>query len=149
MRSPTEKTLKHLRRSGYVAAVTEVWIQHQWAKPRPDGSIPGNRRDLFGYVDVLAVGNGETIAAQCCAVSGISGHYRKILGQESVPGRANEKEAKRIVAANYDRRLAVKECLAAGWTIAIYAWDDDKHKKIPKIRYIDATDLVDQDALAL
>ena len=42
--TPTARTLAHLRRLGYLAAVVELWI--------PGATV---RRDLFGFADVLAV----------------------------------------------------------------------------------------------
>lgn len=148
MRSPTEKTLKYLRRSGYVCQVVEVWIAHQWSEKRENGSQPGTRRDLFGFIDVLAIYEGQTLAVQCTAVSGMSSRYKKILGQETIPAKADDKTRAKMIVANEQRRRAVKECLRAGWTIAIYGWDAER-SKIPKIRYVDETDLVDQEGLAL
>lgn len=146
-RSPTEQTLKYLRRSGYVCQVTEVWVAHQWAEKNANGSQPGFRRDLFGFIDVLALLEGQVLAVQCTAVSGMSSRYRKILGQEKPPSDADEKKIRKTKEANVKRRRAVEECLAAGWTIVIYGWD--KGMKLPKIRYVDETDLVDQAKLPL
>jgi hypothetical protein len=44
MPSPTARTLKLLRDSGFVAAVVEKWLPHV-----------NRRRDLFGFADLLAV----------------------------------------------------------------------------------------------
>ena len=146
MRSPTERTLRHLRRSGYVCQVTEVWIEHRWAPPGANGKRPGNRRDLFGFVDVLAVGHGQTLAVQCTSVSNMSGHYRKLLGQEPIT-EADPKKREKAIARAADRRRAVKECIDSGWTVVI--WGFDKGMKAPKIRYVNESDLVDQALLTL
>jgi hypothetical protein len=45
MMTPPVRTLRHLRRAGYTAAVVETWIPHV-----------NRRRDLFGFADVLAAG---------------------------------------------------------------------------------------------
>jgi hypothetical protein len=42
--TPTARTLAHLRRLGFTAAVVESWLPHAAV-----------RRDLFGFADVLAV----------------------------------------------------------------------------------------------
>ena len=51
--SPTQLTLKKWRKAGYNAAVVERYNPH--AKVL---------QDLFGFVDVLCVGHGETVAMQ-------------------------------------------------------------------------------------
>lgn len=47
--SPTSRSLDELRRLGYTAAVVERW--NPWAKIR---------QDLYGFIDILAVKDGET-----------------------------------------------------------------------------------------
>lgn len=60
--TPTERTLRHLRSLGYLAAVVERWNPHARI-----------RQDLWGWCDVLAV---QTTA------SGVAARVRKV--QESV-----------------------------------------------------------------
>lgn len=76
MSSPTQRTLKHLRALGYQAAVTERW--------NPFAHI---RQDLFGIVDVLAVGHGETVAVQTTTGDGgnVAERIRKIADAEVTP----------------------------------------------------------------
>jgi hypothetical protein len=47
--TPTSRTLDELRRMGYTPAVVERW--NPWAKIR---------QDLYGFIDILAVKEGET-----------------------------------------------------------------------------------------
>ena len=47
--TPTARTLEELRRQGYTPAVVEHW--NPWAKIR---------QDLYGFIDVLAVKEGES-----------------------------------------------------------------------------------------
>lgn len=61
MSSPTQRSLAVLRERGYIAQVVERW--------NPFARI---RQDLFGVVDVLAVGNGETIAVQCTSGANVA-----------------------------------------------------------------------------
>ncbi|HTD91150.1 MAG TPA: hypothetical protein VK663_10840 [Burkholderiales bacterium] len=72
--SPTQRSLKHLRELGYLAAVTEHW--------NPFAHI---RQDLFGIVDILAVGNGETIAVQCTSDSNLANRVTKIADSDATP----------------------------------------------------------------
>lgn len=86
--SPTQLTLRHLRSQGYMAEVTEKW--NQWARIR---------QDLFGIVDVLAVGDGGTIAVQCTSDSNVSKRVHKIADSDATP---------------YIRK--------AGWKLVVHGW---------------------------
>lgn len=70
--SPTQRTLAELRKRGYLAAVTERW--------NPFAKI---RQDLFGIIDVLAVGNGQTVAVQCTSASNLSSRIKKIADSDA------------------------------------------------------------------
>lgn len=50
-----------------MAAVVERWI--------PGANI---RRDLFGFVDVVAVGRGETVGIQCTSYGNMASRIKKI-----------------------------------------------------------------------
>lgn len=98
--TPTQRTLKALRDMGYRADVAEYWQPssaarqvveeaQRWAKSSTtDGLLqaiasleesgPGKRRDLFGFLDILAIGRGKTLGVQCTATSGISARITKI-----------------------------------------------------------------------
>ena len=89
--SPTQLTLRKLRAEGYTAEVVERW--NPFAKCR---------QDLFKIVDVLAVGNGETVAVQCTTYPNISARVRKIADAQAVPDMRD-----------------------AGWRIIVQGW----HKK--------------------
>ena len=79
--SPTQNTLKELRKRGYRAAVTEVWNPHARI-----------RKDLFGFVDVLGIGPEGTIAVQATSYSNISARVRKIT-EECAEALADVREA--------------------------------------------------------
>ena len=72
--SPTEKSLKYLRKQGYTAVVTERW--------NPFARI---RQDLFGIVDILCLKPGETLAVQCTSDSNVSSRVAKIAEHENTP----------------------------------------------------------------
>lgn len=65
--SPTQRTLKRLRELGYLVQVVEHWNPHARI-----------RQDLFGFIDVLAVREGEVLAVQACAGGDASKRARKI-----------------------------------------------------------------------
>lgn len=90
--SPTQRTLARLRDSGYIAEVVERW--NQFSK---------TRKDLFGIIDVLAIGNGETVAVQTTTASNIGARLKKI---EDSPCLAYMRDA--------------------GWKIEIHGWRKTK-----------------------
>lgn len=72
--SPTERTLKALRRDGWLVAVVEKWNPHA-----------RRRFDLFGVIDVLAIRDGETLAVQTTSYSNVPARVRKIADHENTP----------------------------------------------------------------
>jgi hypothetical protein len=90
--SPTQRTLKYLRELGYNAAVTEHW--NQFARIR---------QDLFGFVDVLAIRQGETLAVQCTSNTNVSARLNKIADHENTPWLRK-----------------------AGWRIEVHGWTKGK-----------------------
>lgn len=68
--SPTQHTLRWIRKQGYTAAVVERWNPHALI-----------RQDLYGIVDILAVGHGRTVAIQSTSYSNVSARVKKV--QES------------------------------------------------------------------
>ena len=72
--SPTQRTLAYLRGEGYLATVVEHWNQFAHI-----------RQDLFGIIDVLAVGKGITIGVQCTSYGNGATRVKKITDHESTP----------------------------------------------------------------
>jgi len=96
--SPTQYVLRELRKQGYLCQVTEHW--------NPFARI---RQDLFGFVDVLAIKDGETLAVQATSRSNVPARVRKIAEHENIG--------------------SVRE---AGWVIQV--WGVDKCPKSKKLR---------------
>lgn len=88
MVSPTQRSLKHYRDRGYLADIVERWI--------PQARI---RKDLFGILDIVAVGNGETVGVQTTSASNMSARVKKIADSE-----------------------AIYELREAGWTVVVQGW---------------------------
>lgn len=86
--SPTQRSLKHLRELGYTVAITEKWNPHARI-----------RQDMFGFVDLLAIRDRETIAIQTTSSSNISARRMKINEHENLP-----------------------KVLSAGWKVIIHGW---------------------------
>lgn len=73
MGSPTQRTLADMRKRGYVAEVTERFCQ-----------FTRRRKDLFGFCDVLCLGDGEVIAVQTTSWANVSARIKKIADHENV-----------------------------------------------------------------
>jgi hypothetical protein len=86
--SPTQLSLKKLREEGWLAEVVEKWV--------PGANI---RKDLWGWTDIVALKDGETLAVQTTSYSNISARVNKITESETVA-----------------------EVRKAGWSIQIWGW---------------------------
>ena len=93
--SPTQRSLKLMRERGYLCEVTERW--------NPFAKI---RQDLYSFVDVLCIKEGETVAVQTTSYSNISARVKKI--------------------SELDTSAIVK---LAGWKIIVQGWKKDKNGK--------------------
>lgn len=87
-KSPTGRSLENIRERGYVPWVVEYW-----------NAFSRKRVDLFGIFDIIAVGNGETLAVQTTSGSNVSARVKKIADSE-------------YIAA----------CRDAGWRIEVHGW---------------------------
>jgi hypothetical protein len=71
--TPTQRTLKKLRDDGWIAEVVERWV--------PGANI---RKDLFGWIDIMALRDGQTLAVQCTSYSNMSARVKKIEESETI-----------------------------------------------------------------
>jgi hypothetical protein len=88
MASPTTRSLQELRDRGYSAWVVEHF-----------NYFTKQRKDLFGFIDVLAIKKDETLAVQTTSRGNIQARIKKIVENEY-----------------YE---LVKE---AGWIIEVHGW---------------------------
>ena len=72
MAKETQKALKHLRANGYLAEVVEKTIPKTFIK-----------KDLWGFVDVLAVKEGQVLGVQVTSRSNVSSRVKKIREHEN------------------------------------------------------------------
>lgn len=71
--SPTQRSLQWLREHGYEPTKTEYW--HHYAKVR---------KDLFGFIDILAVSEHHLLAIQNCAGEG-GDHAARVRKIKALP----------------------------------------------------------------
>jgi len=88
MSSPTQRSLKVLRDDGFTAQVVEKW--------NPYAKI---RQDLFGFIDIVAVGGLGIVGVQTTTTVNMSARRKKIIESE-----------------------AAQKWLAAGGKIEVHGW---------------------------
>lgn len=77
--SNTSRTLQYIRSQGWIADKVEQF--------NPYAGKFGTRKDLFGFGDIVAMGENSIIAIQSCGQA-FSEHYRKITEDEKVAEKA-------------------------------------------------------------
>lgn len=102
--SPTQRTLARLRELGYLAAVVEKWNPHARI-----------RQDLFGFVDILAIREGEVLAVQATSGSNVSARVNKITGS-----------------------VSLTVIRAAGWRVEVHGWSKNSAGRVV-LRVVDLT----------
>lgn len=73
MTSPTARSLALLRALGMRAEVVERWNPHS-----------KTRHDLFGFADLLALGQGSILAVQATSSANLSARMRKMEGLDAL-----------------------------------------------------------------
>jgi hypothetical protein len=100
MAAPTERTLKKLRGEGWLAEVVERWIPYARV-----------RKDLFGWIDIIAIRDGDTLAVQCTSKSNMAARVKKIRESDTIaPVRA------------------------AGWNVWVVGWAKKDGRWEPTVR---------------
>ena len=95
MTSPTQRTLKACKDQGWIAGVTERYVD-----------AIKQRFDLFGFIDIVAITDNQTIGIQCTSGSNMANRITKIREECADAARA---------------------WLAAGNRIQVWGWK--KYKK--------------------
>lgn len=73
MTSPTARSLAKLRKDGWHPWVVETFNHYT-----------RTRSDMFGFVDILAIRENETLAVQATSYSNVSSRVKKITEHENV-----------------------------------------------------------------
>lgn len=92
--SPTQNSLKKLRKDGYLCQVVEVW--NPWVR---------RKKDLYGFIDIIAIKPGETLAVQTTSVTNALARKKKILASDEF----------------YEVR-------GAGWRVVVHGWKKVKNR---------------------
>lgn len=90
--NPNKLTLDALRIAGWVAAPVEQWVPHT-----------AIRRDLFGFLDILAVKGVVTLGIQATSRGNVADRMKKVMTHENFPAVA-----------------------IAGWKVEVWGWDKQK-----------------------
>jgi hypothetical protein len=102
--STTTRSRDHMLAQGYTVAVVERW--------NPFARI---RQDLFGFIDLLCIGDGETVAVQTTSGTNVASRVKKIAEHENVG--------------------AVRK---AGWRIVVHGWTKRKNGRY-ELREVDCS----------
>lgn len=73
MASNNTRSLKHLRDDGWTAEVVEKFNPHS-----------RTRNDLFGFIDILAIKEGQVLGVQTTSAGHVSDRVRKIQEHENL-----------------------------------------------------------------
>ncbi len=105
----SERASKILKADGWLVARTEQWV------PAGGG---GFRRDLYGWMDLMALKGGQCLGIQACAMTGKGEHLEKMRDHKirfaidqwtSCPGHRAELWAfRKLRARNKDGHLTQK-----------------------------------------
>ena len=88
------RSAAHLRDLGYLVATVEHY-----------NAFTKRKHDLFGCIDLLAIGNNETVAVQVTSKSNLSARRHKIEETEAYP-----------------------EMLRSGWRIVLHGWFKENNR---------------------
>lgn len=95
--------MKLLRKQGWLPAVTEHW-----------NSFSKTRHDLYGFIDILAIREGQTLGLQVTTNSNLSARRAKML-----------------------RLDAVKAFLSAGNRVELWGWEKRKQRwEYRRLRFV-------------
>ena len=92
--SLTIRSTAVLRERGYMVATVEHY-----------NSFTKRKHDLFGCIDLLAIGNGETVAVQVTSKPHLANRRHKIEEAEAYP-----------------------EMIRSGWRIVLHGWFKEKNR---------------------
>ena len=86
--TPSARSIAHMKSLGYIVANVEHY-----------NYFTKRRHDLYGCIDLLCIGNGETVAVQVTSKSNMSSRIKKIEASDAFP-----------------------EMLRSGWRVLVQGW---------------------------
>ena len=86
--TPSARSIAHMKSLGYIVANCDHY-----------NYFTKRRHDLYGCIDLLCIGNGETVAVQVTSKSNMSSRIKKIEASEAFP-----------------------EMLRSGWRVLVQGW---------------------------
>lgn len=107
--SPTQLSLRYMRKQNYKTGIVEHW-----------NSFAHIRQDLFGWIDIVCVGNGKIVGIQTTSRSNMEARRKKARGN-----------------------AALKMWLDAGGLLYIHGWAKVKGRYEPAIHVLCSDDIGD------
>lgn len=93
--TPSARSMAYLRQQGYRVEIVEKW-----------NAFTRTKKDLFGCIDLLAVGNGHTLAVQVTSRSNMASRRAKILAAEAFP-----------------------DMMRSGWQVWLHGWAKNRSNR--------------------
>lgn len=128
--SNTSRTLEYLRSQGWVADKVEQFNAYA-------GKF-GQRKDMFGFGDIVAMGEGSIIAVQSCGQA-YSEHHKKITADEIVAPLAEMwvKNGGRLILIAWRKVKLKRGGKAMRWAPRIkeYTADDFKDEELAELKF--------------
>ena len=90
----TARSKSYLQEQGYTVALVEHY-----------NAFTKRKHDLFGCIDLLAIGHGQTLAIQVTSKSNLSSRKKKVEETEAYP-----------------------EMLRSGWMIVLHGWYKENNR---------------------
>lgn len=93
--TPSQRSIKLLREQGYQVANVESY-----------NAFTKRKHDLFGCIDILAIGNNETLAVQVTSKSNMKARINKIAEADAFP-----------------------EMIRSKWRVIVHGWAKNKSNR--------------------
>ncbi len=149
----SQKTMERLRKTGYLCAKVERWVQFAQDDARRFKGPPGIRIDLFGVGDVIFIRGAETGLIQACPMSVMADHIGKcithriadpaceVCQSDTKRKKGEEKECAGHLAAGLWIAGGTRELYVWGWRTLLVKRGGKRVRWEPAIREITLEDL--------
>ena len=127
--TPTVLSLRYLRAAGYRVSIAEHWSEHA-----------RRRIDLFGFVDLVAVGLEELLLVQTTTRHNLPARLHKITSELETVKRKVKGELIEVEQANPRRITAYELLRVPGVSIHVHGWPKGERKR-PVIHELQLADL--------
>ena len=122
--TPTARTLAEYRKRGYMIGAVERWSPHT-----------NRRHDLFGFIDLIACGQGEIVAIQATTTSNLASRATKIKTDPEVSEAARRwlQAGGRIVVIGWRKYAKAVDRKFWRHSARRIAWSNNRFWEFPNV----------------